>query len=169
MALTHCVQCGHLVSDKAERCPQCKTTEYLSSAVNSGAMGPMIGEVSTHLVGLGYRVEQNDELRLANHDTMANFSFRELFGGVLLVAIISGREDTKRDKLGFLSYINSINENVRNVILIRCSGDRDGNLIVSAWYPHRYERDSFGLFMERWNADITVLVSDQNEASKYLV
>lgn len=166
--IRNCGNCGQLVPDTAERCPVCQTTDSTSES-GAKATKPVIAHVSNHLASLGYTVGKltAGDFLAATHENKAELRFRDFLGGLLFLTKFSGSENATIDRAGFLSYLNWINA---SAVLVRCFGDDNSNLIIGAWYPHRYDHEAFANFMERWESDIvSALMGDQSEAGRYLI
>jgi len=120
-------------------------------------------EMCSHLEFLGYEVAHEGDL-VARHDVHLNFLMRPLAGGILLAALVGGGDRAKRDRPGYLDFINSLNARAR---VARFYADEDSDLCIEAWYPDHYERSGFGAFMEVWNRDCMLLAAT-SEAVTYL-
>jgi hypothetical protein len=125
-----------------------------------------LDEVVTHLQFHGYDVTPKDQLRLARHAQKLNMTFRVNKGGILFTAFCGVSDQSKKDRKGFLEFINALNTKAS---VVRFYADADGDFTLEAWYPDHYERGLFGTFLDVWETETTLLlVAMGGDGLKYL-
>jgi hypothetical protein len=112
--------------------------------------GPFPGsdEYKAHLEFLGYTVTDGEASLIARHDTNYNISVKSYNGGVLVVTFFGTTSKAKRDRVGFLEFLNGMNA---GSVAARYYEDNEGDVIVEGWYPGAYDRANFGVFIEKFN------------------
>jgi hypothetical protein len=126
-----------------------------------------LDQIVNHLQFLGYEITQKDELRLATHPQKMNVMLRAFKGGILFTSINSCEDRARSDKIGYLSFINSLNNQAS---VARFYADKDSDFYIEAWYPDSYDRNKFGIFLDAWETDTVTLLlaANREEAFKYL-
>jgi len=127
-------------------------------------METLLDQISSHLQFLGYDVARDGEVVKAKHPQKLNILLKPLAGGVLFASIFRCSPLAKRDRLGYLNLINSLNN---GAAVVRFYADKESNFFVEAWHPDNYDRAGFGAFMELWDRDCAQLLRS-DEASRYL-
>lgn len=112
-------------------------------------------QIGVHLEFLGYQVSKDGEIMRARHQSQPNFLVRRLAGGILFVSIFGCNDNAKKDRLGYLEMLNSLNDKAS---VARFYADKDSDLFIEAWYPDYYDRAEFGVFMQAWDRDILTLL-----------
>jgi hypothetical protein len=122
-----------------------------------------IDQISNHLEFLGYTVAHEGNITSAKHNSRLGILMKPLGGGILFTTIFGGADHAKRDRIGYLELVNSLNN---QAAVARFYADKDSDFIIEAWHPDAYDRTAFGVFMETWNRDCALLA--ESDAVKYL-
>jgi hypothetical protein len=122
-----------------------------------------LDQIVTHMQFLGYQVERDGDIVKARHQTKVNILLRDFRGGVLLTSIFGCQDAAKKNRLGYLDFINQMNQ---KAVIIRFYADKDSDFFMEAWFPGAYDRAVFGSFLELWDEDVARL--SQAEAEKFL-
>ncbi len=127
-------------------------------------MASILEQVVTHLEFLGYQITREEKFVRAKHEKNLNLVVQSFNSGVLFTAFLSSNDLAKRDMLGFLECANTMNQ---KALIPRFYKDKDGDLVIEAWYPHIYDRGQFGLFMEQLNNDMRLVFNDEIGFPRY--
>lgn len=124
-------------------------------------------QVSNHLEFLGYDVscDEEDKVYRAVHPFRNNFLFWKYRGGVLLTSIYRATEAAQEELEGYLSAINTLNQEAS---VCRFLADKENDLRFEAWYPARYDKTSFGIFMDSWQEDTDLLRKHSERLADFL-
>lgn len=126
----------------------------------------LMKKVCTHLEFMGYNIQIDEKVTKAKHDSRLNILLRDFNGGILLTAFFSGNDFAKRDRAGYLEFINGMNQ---KAAVTRVYADRDNDLAFEGWYPGMYDKAAFGTFIDLWDHDTGVQLREKAaEARKYL-
>lgn len=112
-------------------------------------------QISNHLRFLGYDVTLQDKTIFARHPNKPNMMLKVFMEGALVTAIYSCHDIAKRDRAGYLEFINTANANAG---ISRYYCDKDADFFVEAWYSGDYEKITFSRFLELWDTDFGKLV-----------
>lgn len=113
-------------------------------------MTDILKQLAGHLEFLGYDLEhdaENDRWR-ARHDKYWNFIFGNSVGGVLFRCYLGTEEGATMEQL--TKYTNDLN---RDAAVARFYIDSDNDFTFEAWWPRKYEKATFGVFMDAWHHD----------------
>ncbi len=125
-----------------------------------------IDQMVQHLQSRGYAVEARGDLQLARHTQKLNMLFKVNKGGLLFSAACGTQDRAKKDRKGFLDFINGLNAKAS---LARFYCDSDSDFMIEAWYPDYYDHTQFGVFLDAWETESTLLVMlSGTEGAKYL-
>jgi hypothetical protein len=114
-----------------------------------------LDDVVGHLESHGYSITAKDQLRLATHTSKLNMTFRMNKGGILFTAFCRTQDQAKKDRKGFLDFLNQLNAKAS---VVRFYADSDSDLAIEAWYPDQYDRGTFGTFLDAWETESTLMV-----------
>lgn len=112
-------------------------------------------QISDHLRFLGYDVSLQDKTIFARHANKPNMMLKVFTEGTLVTAIYGGSDVAKRDRAGYLDFINSANA-AAGVSRYYC--DKEADFFVEAWYSGDYSQLNFGRFLELWDTDFSKLI-----------
>lgn len=130
-----------------------------------------IDQIISHLEFLGYEVKVNEPNKdgvvvvAAMHPQKSNFLFRPYLAGFLFQLWYSTNESTKERRTDFLEYINNLNK-CASTTRAYCNDDMD--LVIEAWLPEKYEKVSFGQFLESWDNDTRAKLADDARTDSFL-
>jgi len=124
----------------------------------------IIDQVVNHLEFLGYQITREEKFVRAKHEKNLNLVVQSFNTGVLFAAYIGSNDLGKRDLLGFMDCLNTMNQ---KALIPRFYKDKDGDLVIEAWYPHLYDKTQFGVFVEQLNADLRLVFSEEIGFSRY--
>ena len=111
-------------------------------------------QISTHLRFLGYEVTINEKTLFARHPQKSNFMLRVFNEGIMLTSIYNYDDAAKRDRLGYLEFINAANVAAG---VVRYYASKDSDFFIEAWYSGEYKQIDFGRFLELWDTDFEKL------------
>jgi hypothetical protein len=121
----------------------------LFAAAQVAAAPPEQAEALTeHLEFLGYTVSRSDEQLTARHGRHADVVLKRYAGGILVSAYYVANDYGRRNRDELVRLANEFN---REAVAARYYVDGDGDLVIEAYYPGNYRKDSFGLFLENYN------------------
>ena len=123
----------------------------------------ILDQMVTHLQFLGFEVERDGDIVKARHRTRVNILLRDFRGGVLLTSIFGCQDNAKRNRSGYLDFINLMNQ---RATVVRFYADKDSDFFMESWYPGTYDRALFGGFLDLWEEDVARLAG--SDAQKYL-
>jgi hypothetical protein len=128
--------------------------------------GPFAGsdDYRQHFEFLGYTVEDGEKSLFAKHPDRLDVSIRSFNGGVLIVTIFGTTARAKKDRPGFLTFLNAMNT---DAVVGRYYVDDEDDVIIEGWYPGTYDRTRFGLFLDNFNL-VSDQLTDSDEAQDYL-
>src|SRR5437764_796111 len=109
-------------------------------------------QILTHLKNLGYEIIHEDEKIYAqSHSTGKSSFFLSQDGrGIKFMATSSGNNNAKQDRLGYLEYINNLNN---KACVARYYTNKECRLFILAWYPYLYDEVAFNMFLDDFNDD----------------
>ena len=123
-----------------------------------------VDQFSNHLQFLGYEVSTvKEDVVKAIHSVRPNLFLRAFRGGILLTSIFGCSDNAKKNRAGYLDFINFMNQ---KATVTRFYADKDSDFFMEAWFSGTYDRADFGNFMSLWDEDIDRLAT--SEASKFL-
>ena len=123
-------------------------------------------EIKTHLEMLGYTVEKTDKALRCKHDKHVNIFVRSYKGGILISGYFTGNEYSKTHRAEFLEFINTLN---KEATVIRAYIDKDGDLMLEAWFVGDYDRARFGKFVDAWHTDAESLLNSHSAEATMLL
>ena len=109
-------------------------------------------QILTHLKSLGYEIVHEDEKIYARSNSIDKSSFfiSQNGRGIQFMDTNSGNAYAKEDRLGFLEYINSLNNKAS---VARYYINKEYRLFTLAWYPYLYDQVTFDMFLDDFNDD----------------
>jgi hypothetical protein len=122
----------------------------LSVEGDSAMKDATVDKVAAHLEFLGYELERRETSIYASHPTKPNYLLSEFMDGVMHRTFWPANERAQDDRLGYLEFVNRLNHNAS---VTRYYADRDGDLVVEAWYPESYDRARYARFYDGMNSD----------------
>lgn len=127
-----------------------------------------VDAITKHLEFFGYKVSNKGDRLEAEHPQNVNFNVRAIRGGTIFITYFPTEDDAKKpeNRESVLELINGFNE---NSVLVNFFIDKDGDLGASAWYPGPYQKEVFGLLVDRWNSDVKENLQRDPEKSKALL
>ncbi|NPA05961.1 MAG: hypothetical protein GXO54_00965 [Chloroflexi bacterium] len=117
-----------------------------------------------HLRFLGYEVQPDEQYVRAYHPTRWNLLVREFRGGVLFTTFLGGSAYAKQHPEAYLALINALN---RGATVARFYADKDNDLVMEAYWPGPYDRESFAQFMDLWDEDTREHLVQQRDAPRF--
>ncbi len=129
-------------------------------------MASVAEQISSHLEFLGYTVRTEGDTIWATHSARLNILIRPTTEGTLFTSFLQCTDQAKRDRGGYLDFINSMN---RKSLVTCFYADADSDLAMSAFYVGDYDRASFGRFVGLWEHDTQErLLESRDVALRYL-
>jgi len=120
-----------------------------------------------HLEFLGFTIHPEDGYCAAVHPLRANILIRPWGEAVTLTSTYNASAFAKADREGYLLFVNHLNTQAR---VARVYADKDLDLVFEAFLLAPYERKSFGLFLDLWDADSRQALSTiHGQAETYLM
>lgn len=140
----------------------------LVAAPVSAELPADVDAITKHLEFFGYKVANKGDHLEAEHPQNVNFNVRAIRGGTIFITYFPTEDDAKKpeNRQSVLELINGFNE---NSVLVNFFIDKDGDLGASAWYPGPYQKEVFGLLVDRWNSDVKENLQRDPEKSKALL
>ncbi len=128
--------------------------------------GPFEGsdDYKKHFEVLGYEVDEGEKTFIAKHEEFYNVSVKGFNGGVLVVTFFGTTDKAKKNRVGFLEFLNELNT---DAVAARFYEDDEGDVIVEGWYPGGYDRTRFGVFIDKFN-EINSQLGGSSSATDYL-
>lgn len=105
-------------------------------------------DIQEHLEFNGYTVEVNDQRMLAKHASKPNISLRKYHGGILLTSTYIGTDEGHNSRRRMIDIANSLNV---DAVAARYYIDKDTDLIVEGYYSGVYDKEAFGIYLEKFN------------------
>ncbi|MDZ7288680.1 MAG: hypothetical protein ONB44_03520 [candidate division KSB1 bacterium] len=125
----------------------------------------ILNQICAHLEFLGYTITPGEKTTTATHPKKLNIILRDFNDGVLFTGIFTCNDLAKKDRVGYLNFINSLNQ---KAAIARFYADKDSDLFYEAWFPNNYDRANFGRFAELWDQDTLGELLAAPDARKYL-
>lgn len=124
----------------------------------------ILEQIKSHVEFLGYDVTVEEERGRAKHPERWNIVYREFKGGILFQTYFGVSDYGKSNKEEFFNFLNLMNQ---GAVVVRFYADDDFDLVMEAWLPSGYEKQTFGRFVEQWDNDTRTRLPLQ-EAEKFL-
>jgi hypothetical protein len=105
-------------------------------------------EIQEHLEFNGYTVEVNDQRMLAKHASKPNISLRKYNAGILLTSTYIGTDEGHNSRRRMIEIANSLNI---DAVAARFYIDKDTDLIVEGYYSGVYDKEAFGIYLDKYN------------------
>ena len=138
----------------------------LSAGIVNAGVPEKADDVTNHLEFMGYSVTDSDgEYLRATHDTHVNIVLKAFRGGILLTAYMGGSSYAADHYDDFCELVNGLNA---NAAAARYYVDSDIDLTIEGYYPGKYDRTQFSVYMEAFNLVISELAAEYDELEKYL-
>lgn len=126
-----------------------------------------LNQVAAHLKSLGYETAPEGIGLKAKHPKHFDVFVKPFGNGILFTVYLTTKESARKNKGALMEFVNSLNtENTA----ARAYLNKDGYLVLEAWYPGAYQRSSFTTFADEWITDTTeqILQKRANEATKFV-
>lgn len=126
-----------------------------------------LNQVAAHLKSLGYETAPEGIGLKARHPKHLDVFVKRFGNGTLFTVYLTTKEAARKNKGALLEFVNSLNnENTA----ARAYLNKDGYLVLEAWYPGAYQKAAFSLFANEWITDTTeqILQKRANEATKFV-
>ena len=124
----------------------------------------ILEQIQAHVEFLGYKVTIEEGRGRAQHPERWNIVYREFKGGILFQTYFGVSDYARENKGEFFEFLNLMNQ---AATVTRFYADEDFDLVMEAWFPGGYKKETFGLFLEQWDGDTRARLPIQ-EAEKYL-
>jgi hypothetical protein len=118
-------------------------------------MNPVLKDYATHLEFLGYEITPQDDENsvFAKHATHGNTFVKAYLSGVLLQQYYRVSDKAKTARAEFLEVVNQLNSTANVATFV--AGSSDDLLRIDGLFLGAYDRQRFGLFVEKYNYDAT--------------
>ncbi len=100
-----------------------------------------------HLKKEGYTCEKGDAFVKATHSSQLDLVLKAYKDGVLVQSFAASNVKERED------IIDTVNKLNANATTTKFYIDGDGDTMIEAWYPGRYKKDTFTIFLEAWQGD----------------
>jgi len=105
-------------------------------------------DIQEHLEFNGYTVEVNDQRMLAKHASKPNISLRKYNAGILLTSTYIATDEGHNSRRRLVDIANALNI---DAVAARFYIDKDTDLIVEGYYSGVYDKEAFGIYLEKYN------------------
>jgi hypothetical protein len=123
------------------------STALLSSSVFAGPPDSA-SDIKSHLEYNGYSVEVNDQRLLAKHPSKPNISMKKYNAGILFTSSYIANDNGRNNRDRLVDIVNELNQ---DAVAVRFYIDKDGDMIVEAYYAGAYDKANFGILLEKYN------------------
>lgn len=123
--------------------------------------------VAAHLKSLGYETAKEGIGLKAKHTKHFDVFVKQFGDGILFTVYLTTKESARKNKCALMEFVNALNnENTA----ARAYLNKDGYLVLEAWYPSAYQKSSFTVFANEWITDTTeqILQKRATEAAKFV-
>jgi len=134
-------------------------------AASTAAPPAKADDVTKHLEFLGYKVTVKSKRMMAKHSKYLNIFLKKYRGGILLTSYFLTSEYGKANKDKLLVIVNDLN---RGAAASRFYLDKAGDLVIEAYYPGDYSKETFNTFIETYNLSGPQLGRKAKEIRLYL-
>lgn len=131
------------------------------------AADSMLQEVRDHLECMGYTVAPDGNGLLISQSGRFTWLLTDFRDGILFRKVFRASDAGRARPADLLELANRINA---GCAFVRTYRDSEGDLALDAWHPGLYERRSFGLFVNRLDAELRELMGQlRSEVDMLLV
>ncbi len=130
-------------------------------------MNKILSEFITHMEFLGYQIEPRDENSLlAKHSIHGNTHVKAYLDDILVQQLFRLNEKVKGKRQEFLEAINRLNSTANVATFV--SGSEDDILRIDGLYLGDYNKQKFGLFLEKYNYDTNQYILSHEDIRSFL-
>jgi hypothetical protein len=122
-------------------------------------------DVVRHLEFGGYKMSTEKDYISAQHPDKPNIILKQFQGGILITNYLQLNDNFKSGRLEVLSLINELNN---EAVAVRYYVYKDEFLVTEAYYPGRYEKALFSLFLDRYNLSQKQIGGKYEEIKRYV-
>ena len=122
-------------------------------------------DVIRHLEFGGYQMSTDKDYISAKHPDKPNIILKQFQGGILITNYLQLNDNFKNGRLEVLSLINDLNN---EAVAVRFYIYKDQYLVTEAYYPGRYDKALFSLFLDRYNLSQKQIGGKYEEIKRYI-
>jgi len=128
-----------------------------SSSLALAAKPDQAADLAKHLEFAGYTVETTDERLVAKHEERSSLALYKLRNGVLMQAYFISTDKVEADRAACLEMTNRANT---RSTAAHSYFDKQGDLVLEAWYQPPYDRKRFAQFLDHFDEARRTLVEE---------
>ncbi len=113
-------------------------------------MSELFKQISAHLEFFGYSVKYDEGILKTQHGSKPIFWVLNIAGGAFFQALFRLGPGAVADRAALLDFLNKAN----GIAAIGRYRTVEGSMVVEAWYPDNYSKQSFGTFLAQYLADL---------------
>ena len=122
--------------------------------------------IAEHLSYLGYECTKDGDKITARHHIKPGFDIHIHNNGILFRAWFQHRKSAEDDFANFVVLINHLNR-FTTVLKYYCDSEKD--LVLTAWYPLPYGKQSFSSFVSAWETDFVSSTAKNKERIAHFI
>jgi hypothetical protein len=122
-------------------------------------------DVVRHLEFGGYNMSTTKDYISAQHPEKPNITLKQFQGGVLFTSYLPLNDNFKSNRLGLLNLLNDLNN---DAVAVRYYVYNDEFLVTEGYYPGRYDKALFSLFLDRYNLSQKQISGKYEYIKRYL-
>ena len=138
---------------------------FLATSPAFAVLPDNASEIKSHLEFMGYDVSYFKEHIVAKHPVHPNIVIGQHTTGLVVSKPYKSTERGRQNRTKLISLANDLNA---AAMAVRYYVDKDGDLIVEAYYPGSYNKQSFSLFIDAVNMMQKQIAGNIKELSLYL-
>lgn len=126
-----------------------------------------IAQFIKHLESIGYDIEpaKDKDIFFAKHKIRGDLLVREYRNGILIQRFLKPNKYAKLNRMAFLEMLNQFNA---SSYITTCSSKKDGSLIMSSAYVGKYDKKTFGDFLDAWKFDSEDRVFQNKDFKRFI-
>lgn len=138
---------------------------FLATSPVLAAVPENAAEIKAHLEFMGYEVSYFKEHMLAKHPMHPNFVLGQHASGMIVTKPFKSNAAGKQNRAKLLDIANHLNA---GALAVRYYIDNENDMVVEAFYPGSYNKQSFSLFIDAFNMMQKQLEVNLKQLSGYL-
>jgi hypothetical protein len=117
----------------------------------------LFDQICEHLSSLGYQLGPADmeARRIARHTNKLFILLKDADGAVFFAAFLPVTDAVKKNKVGYLEFVSSLNHGSH---VVKFYYDAEDHLVMESCFAGNYDKGAFGSFMTFWHSDTVDLL-----------
>ncbi|MBS1170456.1 MAG: hypothetical protein H6R01_1374 [Burkholderiaceae bacterium] len=137
---------------------------FLAASPALAAVPENAAEIKAHLEFMGYEVSYFKDHMVAKHPIHPNFLLSQQASGMIATKPFKSNATGKQNRAKLLAISNDLNA---GALAARYYIDKENDMVVEAFYPGSYSKQSFTLFIDAFNMMQKQVQADLKLLSEY--